>query len=339
MIATNPERRPTINIDTRCRICQSPEIVKAGEVEFLFGFDWPIWDCRQCGCRFTRHQPDAYDKLHSESGSCYVRYRELATNCKRFFDDADLEALRRELSRTAKYRFVIDQLSGMDHTARILEIGCARGFLTSYFILGGWTTLGVDVSPDAIESARAMFGDHFVITGSSEMEARAPYDAIYHVGTIGCVGDPVGMIERLLGLLKPGGLLLFNSPNRDACRQRNQLWFESAPPPDLVSIFPPGFWVERFSKIANVREEVEMLDPENSLTIILRRMCRRSWRPPIPVGLGESARVSVAEDQISDKVWNVFERAIRKAACVTKLSHLVPRQPTEYGLFVTMQRK
>jgi SAM-dependent methyltransferase len=339
MIAANPERRPPINVDTRCRICQSPEIVKAGEVEFFFGFDWPIWDCGQCGCRFTRHEDDAYDRLHSERGSCYARYRELATNCKKFFDNKDLAGLRRQLSQTAKYRFVIDQLGSLDRSARMMEVGCARGFLTSYFILGGWETLGVDVSEDAVASAITMFGNHFAMAGAAEMETRAPYDAIYHVGTIGCVRDPVGMTERLLGLLKPSGLLLFNAPNRDACHQRNQLWFDSAPPPDLVTMFPRGFWVRRFSKIADVREEVEMLNAENSLTITLRQLFHRSWRHPVPLGLGESARSSVAEHRIGDNVWNLFERAIRKGARIMHLSRLAPKQPSEYGLFVTMRRR
>src|SRR5437660_518436 len=74
------------------------------------------------------------------------------------------------------------------------------------------------------------------------MDAMAPYDVVYHVGTIGCVADPLGMTKRLLGLLKPGGRLLFNVPNRDGCYLRGQLWIDAAPPPDVVTLFPSGFW-------------------------------------------------------------------------------------------------
>ena len=321
-----------------CRVCGSPQVELAGCVEYYVGFEWGIWDCGHCGCRFTRHDATVYDRLHSEASSCYVRYRDLAAQCKARFDRGDLEGLRGELSLTSKYRFVIDEVSRGNRDARLLEIGCARGFLTSYFILGGWRVTGVDVSTEAVNAANTAFGHHFVLAGSPEVAAGAPYDMIYHVGTIGCVADPVGMTRNLLGMLKPGGTLLFNAPNREACWASNQLWFDSAPPPDLVTLFPPGFWRRWFADVADVAEGIEMCETERSLAVALRRLCRRRWRKPHPLPLSESSITSAPRPNFGNAAWFVIERSLTRVSRALRLSRFAPEHPKEYGLLVRMSR-
>jgi SAM-dependent methyltransferase len=322
----------------KCRVCGSPQVELAGQVEYYIGFEWAIWDCGNCGCRFTRHEDAVYDRLHSEASSCYVRYRDLAALCKARFNRGDLEGLRGELSHTSKYRFVIDEVSRGNRSARLLEIGCARGFLTSYFILGGWRVTGVDVSAEAVNAANTAFGHHFVLADSPEVPAGAPYDLIYHVGTIGCVADPVGMTRKLLGMLKPGGTLLFNAPNREACWARNQLWFDSAPPPDVVTLFPPGFWRRQFTDLADVAEVVEMCKVDRSLAVGLRRLCRRNWRKPRRLALSESSKPSAPPSHLGDAAWLIFERSITRVSRALGFSRFAPEHPTEYGLFVRMSR-
>jgi SAM-dependent methyltransferase len=322
-----------------CRICGSSEITKQGEVEFYFDYEWPIYDCHACGCRFTLHDNSAYDLLYSEESSCYSRYTGQTKTCKRLFDQGDLAGLRAELSRGSKYRFIIEATDREPAEARILEIGCSRGHLTSYFILAGREIAGVDISPNAIATAKANFGDYFLQAGDPSIEVRAPYDVIFHVGTIGCVSDPIELTRQWLDMLKPGGQLLFNAPNRDGCILPDQLWFESAPPPDVVTLFPPEFWRDRFSDVALVSEHIEFCLPEQSLLIALRKLARRRWRKPMPLALRDSERWSAPVPTISDAVWLNLERAVRKAGQWTGLHRLVPLHPTEYGLFVQIVKK
>jgi SAM-dependent methyltransferase len=322
-----------------CRICGSERIAKRGEVEFYFGYAWPIYDCHECGCRFTRHDNAAYDLLYSEQSSCYRRYTGQAESCKRLFDLRDWAALRAELSQGSKYRFIIEEVDREPADARILEIGSSRGHLTSYFILAGRNITGVDVSARAVAAATAAFGDHFVEAGDPAIEIRAPYDVIFHVGTIGCVADPVGLTRKWLELLRPGGRLLFNAPNRNGCSLPDQLWFESAPPPDVVTLFPPGFWRNQFSDVALVQEEVEFCAPEQSLIIGLRRLAGQKWRKPVPLSLTESQHWSRPSPKVGDATWEYLERIVRKLAPWTGLLRLAPLQPSEYGLFVHMVKK
>jgi SAM-dependent methyltransferase len=194
--------------------------------------------------------------------------------------------------------------------------------------------LGVDVSAEAVESARLAFGDHFALAGSAVILSEAPYDVIYHVGMIGCVADPIGLTSQLLAMLKPGGKLLFNAPNRQACTFRGQLWIDSAPPPDVVTLFPPGFWKQRFSDTADVVEETEMCSSEKSLAIGLRKMFGGHWRKPAPVSFTAYNEASSASVKTTGSAWHYFERAMLKALRVSGLSCLAPREPFEFGLLL-----
>jgi SAM-dependent methyltransferase len=324
---------------SRCRICGSERIVKRGEVEFYFGYAWPIYDCSNCGCRFTPHEESIYDLLNSEPSSRYGVYIDQATSCKVHFDRGNLDELRAELSQTSKYGYIIDKIEREHRNAKILEIGCSRGHLTSFFILDGRKIKAVDVSQTAVAAALGNFGAHFVLAGDPSIDAQAPYDIIFHVGTIGCVADPIGMTTRLLNLLKPGGQLLFNAPNRDGFTLRDQLWFESAPPPDVVTLFPRGFWRERFAATAQTDETVEFNAPQQNLFILLRRLAGRKWRKPVPIPLRESGCLVTSAPRIWHVLLRNFAQAVGRVAAWTGLDRFAPRYPTEYGLFVQMIKR
>jgi SAM-dependent methyltransferase len=324
---------------SRCRVCGSSKISKCGEVEFYIDYAWPIYDCDDCRCRFTLHDNSAYDLLYSQQSSCYSRYTAQAQTCKMLFDRGELAGLRTALSEGSKYRFIINEIDRASAGTRILEIGSSRGHLTSYFILSGRDITGVDISSEAVTTAKADFGEHFVQAGDPSIEARAPYDFIFHVGTIGCVADPVGMTRKLLDVLKPGGRLLFNAPNRDGCALRNQLWFESAPPPDVVTLFPPGFWRDQFGDAAQIDEAVECGSPEQNLLILLRRLGRRRWRKPVPMPLEAGEQLSAPAPMFGDALWHYLERVVRKVAPWTGALRFAPSYPTEFGLFIKMRKR
>jgi len=312
-------------------------------VEYYSGFAWKIFDCLTCGSRFTKHDGSIYDWLHSQPASIYGPYRELADRCKGLFDQGDLSGLKRELCKTAKYKFVIETVEQEPRSGRLLEVGCARGFLTSYFILAGCEIVGADVSPDAIAGARVAYGDHFISADSTAIQDRAPYYAIYDIGTIGCVGDPLSFTSHLLRMLKPGGQLLFNAPNADSCCLRGQLWIDAAPPPDVVTLFRPGFWRKHFSTVADVVEEVEVCPTDRAFGIGLMKLFGRRWKMPTPLALDTSAnhyqRGRPDSNGRKHRLWHIFERSSLKIGRMTRLSRLAPSQPSPFGLFVKMAKR
>jgi SAM-dependent methyltransferase len=323
---------------TRCRICGQNVAGRRGELNYYTGFCWPVFDCSACGCLFTLHDESVYDVLYRETGSCYNRYIGLSGAAKALFDRGDLAKLKAELSETSKYRFIIEQVAQEPPEARVLEIGCSRGHLSSYFILEKRHIIGVDVSPKAVAEAKVSFGDHFVLSDDPSIEDNAPYDVIYHVGTIGCVADPIGMTRKLLGMLKPGGRLLFNAPNRDSCALQDQLWLHSTPPPDLVTMYRPGFWRLQFGHVAEVCEQIEYETPQQSFIIGLQKLAGRKWRQPVPMSLNESHRQSTPPLAWSDMLWRNIARVVRKIG-PSIIYRLAPAQPAEFGLFVKMRKR
>jgi SAM-dependent methyltransferase len=324
----------------KCRVCGSARADEIGEVEYVAGYSWKVSACPDCACLFTQHDDSIYERLHASGAiSYYSDYRDLAARCRALFDRKDRRGLKELLCQWPKYRFVIEEIERQPAGARLLEIGCSRGYLTSISILDGRDVLGVDVSSEAVESALGAFGRHFVTADAPAIARGAPYDVIYHVGMIGCVADPLGFTQSLLQMLKPGGKLLFNAPNRDSCYLRGQLWIDSAPPPDLVTLFAPGFWKGQCAGAAEVQERVEAWPADKSLAIGLRKLFGRQWRKPVAIPLaaprGDASRVAPA----ADGLWQKFEQSVAKLGRVTGLDGLAPAQPSEFGLFVKMTKK
>lgn len=322
-----------------CRVCGSKKTKHLATIEFHQGYPASITECSSCGCRFSPHDNSVYEIFHSQPHSSYARYRELAEECLSKFKDHDLRGLLAILSQNPKYKMIIDKLSILPKEAKILEIGCARGFLSSYFILDGRDIIGVDVSADAVSAACADFGNRFYVTGDPRIEARAPYDAVFHVGTIGCVDNPTEMIRSLLGLLRPGGLLVFNAPNVDTCVLTDQAWFSTATPPDLVTLFKPGVWQRLFHDVAVIEEFAGTCDEDTSLRLNVARLLRRKWRPPSPIAIEASEKGILVPLTATERGLRMFERILCHIFQITGASKLLPEQPGEYNLFVTMRKK
>lgn len=326
-------------IEMKCRVCASPVVTKVGSAQYYRGVDCDFYDCGGCGCRFAKHDRLGCETLHSERESYYGSYRELASKCSVLFDAGDLRGLKEELSQISKYRFVIDEIEGSEVNGNLLEVGCSRGYLTAYFILAGYRVLGADASPTALAGARQLFGNHFAPADSPTVSEGAPYDVIYHVGTIGCVEDPIGLTNRLLAMLKPGGMILFNAPNRDSLWLRGQLWIDATPPPDVVTVFPPGFWKKTFGGIAEIEEQIETCPADQSVTIGIGKLLGRQWKQPAPIPLGRPRWECPRDDSFGERLMLLMEGGARRTGRITGLSRFVPKQPYEFGLMVKMTKK
>jgi SAM-dependent methyltransferase len=323
-------------------MCGAANLSKAGQATYYIEGPIDVFDCPGCGSRQTGYIESTYEDFHSNANSGYGVYRDLADHTKALFDKGDRTGLRQSLFDLSKYKFIIEHVERLGKQARLLEIGCSRGYLTSYFILAGYDITGVDISPTAVTAAAEHFGPHFRVVGDPQIAARAPYDAIFHTGTIGCVGDPVGITRSLMDMLKSGGTLLFNAPNFHACRQKDQLWIDVCPPPDLVTMFKPGFWARMFSADAQVSETIDNCSPEESLQLLLKRLTRR-WKSPPPVSFKESLLIykfqNDAKRSFSDRFFAKFDSLVLRVFRKARLLKLVPGQPAPFGLFVTFVKK
>jgi SAM-dependent methyltransferase len=101
---------------------------------------------------------------------------------------------------------------------RLLDLACGVGYGTKLLRErgpAGITALGIDLSEEAVAHARR----HYVAAGVSFERADAMrfsdaegFDSIVSLETIEHLPDPAGFVDRLVGLLRPGGMIVASAP-------------------------------------------------------------------------------------------------------------------------------
>ncbi len=149
----------------------------------------------------------------------------------------------------------------------LLDIGCGAGTYLSRVRELGWEVVGVDLSPQAAQTAREAYGIA-VHVGTLE-EAKFP-DGSFAVVTmthlIEHVPDPLALLRECYRILQPGGRLIVTTPNFSGMASRlfGQDWFGLEPPRHL-SLFTPST-LRRCTELAG---------------FLVARQRSRSWHGPL----------------------------------------------------------
>jgi len=262
-----------------CRVCGSSKVDFLENVAFYRDFSAPVYDCHDCRSRFSESNPGLYDDFHSNQDHYYSeRMKHWVSLVQPLLAQKDEKALLRTLSEIHfAIPYVIEQLN-LAKAESILEVGCAWGYNSSYFLLKNFAYLGVDISKAAIAKASNEFGNFFCTTDDLRYQEHSDFDAIFHVGTIGCVEKPIEFTHSLLDKLRPGGLLIFNVPTRYQCDQLHIPWIWGACPPDLVTLFDDKFWLDRFGNIADI--ETKLICTHTRSQSLRLRLASRNNRQP-----------------------------------------------------------
>ena len=123
------------------------------------------------------------------------------------------DAAARKFERNVKS---LNCLSGL----RILDIGCGAGLLCEPFTRLGAQVIGVDPSASNIAAAR-LHADkgHLSIdyrcTTVEEMDVRERFDIVLAMEVIEHVSDVGIFLNRCVAMLKPGGLMVISTLNRN----------------------------------------------------------------------------------------------------------------------------
>ncbi len=306
-----------------CQVCGASSTNFVSNFRPYLDYDTDVFDCVACRARFAPHDVNAHEKLHSQS-SKYLYQADIEKQIVSLLSNGDVVNAKSLLGKKPVNSFIIDRVIALPRAHKLLEIGCSRGYLAAWFLANGRNVLGVDISPTAVAAALKSFGDHFCLPDDPRIRRGAPYDVIYHVGTIGCVVSPVEMTKELIGLLKPGGMLVFNAPNRMSCDFLGGTWL-STPPPDLVNLFHPEFWQKEFSSLAEV--EVNVLTA-GRLTSGYIRMLAYFGASPV-------TRLFDVNNYKPPSFWTKIKRYF-----LTFYFALIdPPVPHEYGIHVVLRKK
>jgi 2-polyprenyl-3-methyl-5-hydroxy-6-metoxy-1,4-benzoquinol methylase len=113
-------------------------------------------------------------------------------------------------------------MSQKKHGGRLLDVGCATGtFLAAMREMGNWQVWGVETSMEASAQARQL-GQLRVFNGElTEADFNDEYfDAVTLWDTLEHLHQPLEALREIWRILKPGGILVFRTPNVHSVNRR-----------------------------------------------------------------------------------------------------------------------
>ncbi len=167
------------------------------------GVSFPAAECPRCGLRFLSVQPegDSLAALYS------AEYFETDFRCGRSdthsFDEAAFKAENDGL---------LERFEPFRGAGRLLEVGCASGWLLKHAAARGWTVTGVELSPEAVAHARGLGLDVRQGTLDDAGLPAASFDLLYMGDVLEHVPDCGETVRQVAALLAPGGHFFLRGP-------------------------------------------------------------------------------------------------------------------------------
>lgn len=202
---------PLSLVPVKCCICDvdDAEPLAVGEdFEYRTSPDtFLVVRCRQCGLVYHNPRP-ALDELPRIYPPDYHAYE---FSEERF---GFVYKVRRRLES----RRLLSVCKGLREHARMIDVGCGDGFhlgLLRDFGKPGWRLEGIDPSDRAVQAgAQKGLKIHHGIVQELDLP-NASYDLAFMIATIEHVDDPVGVLQSVRSLLKPGGKVVIVTDNTD----------------------------------------------------------------------------------------------------------------------------
>ena len=206
-----------------CRICTNEKGLKTLQV-----LKAQYISCPMCRCLFVDPYPGRAMNTAFKGVETVARLEE-EDNRRRPYFLKRLVRLERRLEESPQ-------------GARLLEVGCGAGILVQEARKRGWSVDAVELSAELAARARANNPGAEIITGDiQDQEPRGRgYDAVICLDVLEHVLSPMAAVECFREMLRPGGLLMLQTPNTRSLRARMQgkKW-DMLDPDQHLNLFSP----------------------------------------------------------------------------------------------------
>lgn len=188
---------------TRCLACGGASLAPLAMRYEFRGIVFPLAECRTCGMRFLTVQPasEAFAELYSPA------YFEQDFRCGRSEVAYDDESVFR-----AEDEGLLDAFARLGAPGRLLEVGCAGGWLLKHARERGWQVRGVEVSEHGVRHARALGLEVFHGVLEDARLPAASFDLVYMGDVLEHVPDCRAVLAETARVLAPGGHLYLRGP-------------------------------------------------------------------------------------------------------------------------------
>jgi SAM-dependent methyltransferase len=187
-----------------CPICLQPPTrflgMRGGEFHRQgLGCAAKIWRCSGCGLIFPNPMP--------VPRSTAAQHYDVSADD--YFEHHDLG--RKEASSQQRLADAERLLPGK---GRLLDIGAGRGELLREALHQGWEAVGVEPSPRFAEYAARYSGAEVKPLKLKQCDFYdASFDVVILAAVLEHLYDPVEVVQEIVRILKPGGLLFLDVPN------------------------------------------------------------------------------------------------------------------------------
>ena len=107
---------------------------------------------------------------------------------------------------------LLDDFERLTRPGRLLEVGCAAGWLLKHALERGWRAQGVELSADAVAHARSLGLEVFHGDLIQAGFPAATFDLIYMGDVLEHVPDCRAVLTETARVLRPGGVLYLRGP-------------------------------------------------------------------------------------------------------------------------------
>lgn len=200
---------PTTRRLERCLACGGDRL-RALPLRYEYrGKGYPLAECVTCGMRFLREQPTG-ESLAALYAAPYF--------------ERDFRCGRSEATSLDESAFIVENGGLLDRfdelplsrpggaPRRLLEVGCAMGWLLRHAAARGWQVSGVELSAEAAAHARSLGLDVHEGTLESANLPDASADLVYMGDVLEHVPDCRSTLEQVARVLAPGGCLFLRGP-------------------------------------------------------------------------------------------------------------------------------
>jgi SAM-dependent methyltransferase len=185
-----------------CAACGGSHL-KPLPLVYEFRGSFPLVECDDCGLRFLAVQPTREGLASLYDAAYFVR---------------DFRCGRCDVAYASEDAFqdendgLLDEFERLGPRGRLLELGCAGGWLLRRAIRRGWRAQGVELSVEAAADARAL-GLH--VQQGDLLSAALPadsFDLVYMGDVLEHVPDCRATLAEAARLLRQGGHLYLRGP-------------------------------------------------------------------------------------------------------------------------------